>query len=42
LAIAPDKARRMIESIAASRCYPQAGDAGMCLTMLDRGVFVPK
>jgi cytochrome c oxidase assembly protein Cox11 len=42
LAVAPEQARRMIESIAASRAFPQAGDAGMCLTMLDRGIFVPE
>lgn len=42
LAVAPDEARRVIEAIAASRRYPQAGGAGMCLTMLDRGVFVPE
>lgn len=41
LAVAPVEARRMIESIAESRCYPQAGDAGMCLLRLDRGEFVP-
>jgi hypothetical protein len=42
LAIAPKEARQMLESIAGSRWYPQAGDAGMCLENLDRGVFVPK
>ena len=42
LAIAPKEARQMIESIAASSWFPQAGDAGMCLTMLDRGIFVPE
>jgi hypothetical protein len=42
LAVAPKEARQMIESIAASSWFPQAGDAGMCLMMLDRGVFVPK
>jgi cytochrome c oxidase assembly protein Cox11 len=41
LAIAPKQARQIVESIAASRCFPQAGDAGMCLEMLDRGIFVP-
>jgi hypothetical protein len=41
LAISPHEARRVIETIAASRCFPQAGDAGMCLVMLDRGIFVP-
>jgi|SRR5579862_5105339 len=42
LALAPVEARRIIESIAASNDFPYAGDAGMCLTMLDRGAFVPK
>lgn len=42
LAIAPNESRRVVEAIAASRQQPQAGDAGMCLTMLDRGAFVPK
>ncbi|HEY1983328.1 MAG TPA: DUF2019 domain-containing protein [Xanthobacteraceae bacterium] len=41
LAVAPAEARQMLESIAASNWFPQAGDAGMCLTMLDRGKFVP-
>jgi uncharacterized protein DUF2019 len=42
LAVAPEAARRMLESIASSRRQPQAGDAGMCLWNLDRGVFVPE
>lgn len=42
LAVAPMELRRTIEAIAASRRQPQAGDAGMCLTMLDRGLFVPE
>jgi len=41
LAVDFEKARQLIEEIAGSRCYPQAGDAGMCLLMLDRGEFVP-
>jgi hypothetical protein len=41
LAVAPDMARRLIESIASSRKYPQAGDAGMTLDNLDRGIFKP-
>lgn len=41
LAIAPVEARKVIESIAASSWFPYAGDAGMCLEMLDQGVFVP-
>lgn len=42
LAINANKARQLIEEIAASRRYPQAGDAGMCLAMLDRKTFVPE
>jgi hypothetical protein len=41
LAVAPDAARKKLESIANSRLYPQAGDAGMSLWNLDRGVFKP-
>lgn len=42
LAVAPDIARHLIETIASSRKYPQAGDAGMLLDALDSGVFKPK
>jgi len=42
LAIAPSESRRLIEEIAASHLFPQAGDAGMTLANLDRGVFLPK
>jgi len=42
LALAPTKSRQVIEAIAASRLFPQAGDAGMTLVNLDRGVFVPE
>jgi hypothetical protein len=42
LAVAPQEARKMIEAIAGSHQFPQAGDAGMCLMMLERGKFVPK
>jgi hypothetical protein len=42
LAIEPEAGRAMLESIAASRHYPQAGDAGMSLDNLDRGVYKPK
>jgi hypothetical protein len=31
----------MLEAIANSRKYPQAGDAGMTLDALDRGIFKP-
>lgn len=42
LAVAPEAARRMLELIYQRRHQPQSGDAGMCLSMLDRGAFVPK
>ena len=42
LAIAPWAARQMLERIQASGRQPHAGDAGMCLWNLDRGVFIPK
>lgn len=42
LTVAPIEARRMIEWIAASSWFPYAGDAGMCISMLDRGAFLPK
>ncbi|MCP9626121.1 DUF2019 domain-containing protein [Rhodopseudomonas palustris] len=41
LAVAPFDARRQIEEIAASQCYPQAGEAGMSLDNLDNGIFTP-
>jgi hypothetical protein len=41
LAVAPDFARRMLQAMADSREYPQAGDAGMTLDCLDRGIFKP-
>jgi hypothetical protein len=41
LAVAPEEARRMIQTIADSHDYPQAGDAGMCLVALERGIFKP-
>ncbi len=41
LAVAPHEARQMIELIAKSNRMPQAGDAGMTLWNLDRGVFKP-
>jgi hypothetical protein len=41
LAVAPTAARRMLEAIADSGWPPQAGDAGMSLWNLDRGVFKP-
>jgi hypothetical protein len=41
LAVAPESARRMLRTMADSREYPQAGDAGMTLNSLDRGIFKP-
>ncbi len=41
LAIAPKEARRVIEEIAASKNFPYAGDAGMCLWALDNGISKP-
>lgn len=42
LAVAPGSARQMLQAIVDSRHQPQAGDAGMSLWNLDRGVFVPE
>ncbi len=42
LAVAPEQARKMLEAIASSQEYPQAGDAGMCLWTLDEGIFKPE
>lgn len=41
-AVAPDAARSVIEAIANSKKYPQAGDAGMTLANIDRGIFKPE
>jgi hypothetical protein len=41
LAVAPEAARRMLQAIADSNEFPQAGDAGMTLVSLDRGIFKP-
>lgn len=41
LAVAPIEARQKLEAIAATHWMPQAGDAGMSLSNLDRGVFKP-
>jgi ParB-like chromosome segregation protein Spo0J len=41
LAVAPTEARKLLEVISASEWQPQAGDAGMSLWNLDRGVFKP-
>jgi hypothetical protein len=41
LAVAPLKARQILENIYNSKLYPQAGDAGMLLSGLDDGSFHP-
>ena len=41
LAVAPATARAQLEQIEASGVQPQAGEAGMSLWNLDRGVFKP-
>lgn len=41
LAVEPITARRALQEIADSREYPQAGEAGMSLWNLDRGVYKP-
>jgi hypothetical protein len=41
LAVTPETARRNLEALAASLDFPQAGDAGMTLYALDRGIFKP-
>jgi hypothetical protein len=41
LAVAPEPALRQLKEIADSRKYPQAGEAGMSLLNLERGIFKP-
>jgi hypothetical protein len=41
LAVAPAAARQVVETIASSRKFPQAGDAGMCLSAIELGIFTP-
>ncbi|HYM17659.1 MAG TPA: DUF2019 domain-containing protein [Micropepsaceae bacterium] len=41
LGIAPARARRVLGEIVASCKMPEAGDAGMTLLNLERGVFAP-
>jgi hypothetical protein len=41
LAVAPTASRRALEAIQATGWLPQAGDAGMCLWALDKGIFKP-
>jgi Domain of unknown function (DUF2019) len=41
LGVAPEVARKVIQAVYDSKWYPQAGEAGMTLWNLDRGVFRP-
>jgi hypothetical protein len=41
LAAAPEVAGRMLRTIAESGEYPQAGEAGMSIRMMERGIFKP-
>lgn len=41
LAVAPQSARRMLQRIVDLREFPQAGEAGMSLWNLDRGIYKP-
>jgi len=41
LAVAPEEALGVIKAIAGGRKFPQAGDAGMTLVNLERGIFKP-
>ncbi|HEY0330230.1 MAG TPA: DUF2019 domain-containing protein [Rhodopseudomonas sp.] len=41
LAVAPVEARKQLQAIADSQWFPQAGDAGMTLSGLEEGSFVP-
>lgn len=41
LAVAPLEARSQLQAIAESKWFPQAGDAGMSLLNLERGIFKP-
>ena len=42
LAVAPEVARPMLQAIADSREYPQAGEAGMSIRNLKEGIYKPK
>jgi hypothetical protein len=42
LAVAPEPAKRLLQTIAESHNFPQAADAGMILDSLKTGSFVPK
>jgi Domain of unknown function (DUF2019) len=41
LAVAPELARQTLQAMADSREYPQAGDAGITIDCLERGIFQP-
>src|SRR5262249_31096566 len=41
LAVAPEIARQALQALADSREYPQAGNAGMSIWNLERGIFKP-
>lgn len=41
LAVVPEAARQMLQAIADSGWFPQAGEAGMSLWNLERGVYKP-
>jgi hypothetical protein len=41
LAISPSLARKALESVRDSGVFPQAADAGMTLSALENGTFVP-
>ncbi|MGH6852243.1 MAG: DUF2019 domain-containing protein, partial [Methylocella sp.] len=41
LAVAPEPARRALQEIKESRCYPQAADASMILRDFDNGSYKP-
>lgn len=42
LALAPEKGRRVLQAIREAKRQPYAGEAGMTLRALDRGIFVPE
>jgi len=41
LAVAPEIARQALRALADSHEYPQAGEAGMSIDNLERGIFKP-
>jgi hypothetical protein len=41
LAVAPERARQALESLANSKEYPASGEAGMSIWALDQGIFKP-